>query len=192
MADNYSSLILILILIVLIAPYAFQLTNKLKNNYVLNKRFKVELREREIEKLKQENVNNKINNLIQQYNIETLTSGGFVKLLYEYLDAKSDIERYYKDYNLSCADLANGVEYKSDSTFFNDIDFSRFTRDIAIENCQIANSTKGHYEQFIKEKGLIEKLISENQNNTDLEIRDFISNISRQLVSINLKLSLLD
>lgn len=180
-----------LILLILMAPYIFRLTSNLISGYNLRNRIKAEQRAKEAEELKEKNIAQKIYNLIQSSNIKTLTTSGWLNSLNRYLDAKRSVSEYFKDYGLSCEDLANGVRYKSNSTYFN-IDHSEFTRDFIIKDCQSIKDTKDIYEQYIVDKDLINKFMSENRNSNDLDIKDYVRTLSINLTSIDLKIKLLN
>ena len=185
--------LLIIIILILTLPYIYNFTSSAIKNYTERRRIhaiQVKNEERRIaEQQKQQETDRKIDTLIKQYGIVSLTSDGLPPSILKYLDAKSTIDDYYKDFRLSCEDLKNGVKYKPDSS--SDLDLSYFTRDWAIRDCQVVEATKNDYEQFVKERELINKLISEHKDSIDVDIKEYVRILSFNLSNIDFKMKFL-
>ena len=187
--------LLVIIILILTVPYIYNFTTSTIKNYTETKRIQAiqeeNEKERIIEQQKQQEIDRKIDTLIKQYGIKTLTNDGLLPSIIKYIDAQKSVNEYLKDYGLSCEDLANGVIYKSDSKYFGDKDTSKYTRDWTIRDCNTLETTKKDYDQFINERGLINKFVSENKESKDLGIKEFIHTLSINLTSIDLKIKLL-
>jgi hypothetical protein len=179
-----------------VVPYVYKFTHIVANRYyetirTINEQI-LRDKERENGKQKQDEIDGKINNLLDKYNIHTSISSGLLPSTQDYLEAKRDINAKNKKYGFTCKNPPKEEDFISDSNYFNNTEeaLANMGVDSFLRNCETVRLSADKYEQFVKERERIEQLISENKESFDPDVKNYVKLLELDISKINLIIKL--